>query len=1011
MNSYSFLSGRHRALVLLLGTVFITTSPRQAFALPHHSMMQKTQVVQQQKQLVTGVVTDATGEPIIGASVMVKGTSNGTVTDLNGRFRLSCSSDAVLVVSYIGYLSQEIPVVQIKNGKHEIAMREDTRALDEVVVIGYGTQRKGDVTSAIASVKSEDFTTGKVNDAAELIKGKVAGLTIAKGSGDPNQSSTIRLRGVISVNGSTTPLVLVDGVEGNLNTVAPEAIESIDVLKDASAAAIYGTRGANGVVLITTKNGKREERANVTYSGYLSASTYSNKLDFMNAQDVRDGKTDFADAGSDTDWLGLISRTGFTHNHNVNITGGGKQTAYSADFTYRRENGIIKKTYGDDTRMRFDVSHYMLDDMLKLNFNLVQQWHKNSVNDASNTGFANVYRQAVLRNPTSPVYNEDGTYDENFGTNEYYNPVELINERIGEYTYSQTRATGNITFEPIKRWKTNLMLATNRFVSHDRTYYSSKYWECQLNGYNGAAYHTSNESRTDNLEVTTRYDLHVGKHRADALLGYSYQYYTWEKFAANNKNFPTDFFQWNNLAAGSFLKDGKAGMESNKSENTLIGFFGRISYAYDNRYNLLVSIRREGSSKFGNDNKWGTFPSVSAGWTLSNEKFLKNVTWMNLLKLRLGYGVTGVIPNDSYMSLTRYKYGSTYYMDGDTWKQGLEVASNPNPKLKWEKSTEYNVGLDFSFFDDRLGASVDIYRKKTTGLLFWYNVPTPPNLFSTTYANGGSVRNQGIEVALSGVPLRNKGFEWKTTVTIAHNANKLLSLSNDLYESGSYMDVNKIQAPVSAYTHRMEEGRPLGEFYGLKSVGVSENGLFLIEKPDGEIVEYNSTMQSNDEYRQYLGNGLPKVYLGWNNTLRYKNWNLSMQFTGQFGFKILNCSRMFYENNAIPYNKLKSVENAPYGSNYTLSSSQQAAFVSYYLENGDFLKLTNLTLGYNIPVKPNRYLKGARAYVSGDNLFCITGYSGLDPELSNASPTYAGMDSREQYPSIRSFTFGVNLIF
>lgn len=1011
MNCHFRLSSRRESFALLLCAGFITASPWEVFALPHNNRMQETLVIQQQKQTVSGIVKDASGEPIIGANVMEKGTSNGTITDMKGSFHLLCDIDAVLVISYIGYLPQEIPVAQLRNDKHEIVMREDTETLDEVVVIGYGTQRKGDVTSAISSVKSEDFTLGKVGDAAELIKGKVAGLTIAKGSGDPNKASTIRLRGVISVNGSTVPLVLVDGVEGNLNTVAPETIESIDVLKDASAAAIYGTRGANGVVIITTKNGRREERANVTYSGYVSASTFSKKLDFMTAQDIRDGKTDFTDEGSDTDWLDLISRTGFTHNHNVNITGGNKQTTYSADFTYRRENGIIEKTYGEDIRMRFDISHYMLNSLLKLNFNLVQQWHKNSVTNASSTGFANTYRQAVLRNPTSPVYNEDGSYNENFGANEYYNPVELINERDENYNYSQTRATGNITLEPIKGWKTNLMLATNRFTSHNRSYYTSKYWECILSGYGGAAYHTSDENRTDNLEITTRYDFNIRKHRMDALAGYSYQFYTWEKFAANNKNFPTDFFQWNNLGAGSFLKDGKAGMESNKNENRLIGFFARVSYAYDNRYNLLVSIRREGSSKFGNDNKWGTFPSVSAGWTLSNESFLKDVAWLTLLKLRFGYGVTGVIPNDPYMSLTRYKYGSTYYMDGDTWKQGLEVASNPNPGLKWEKSTEYNIGLDFSFLDNRLGGSVDVYRKKTTDLLFWYNVPTPPNLFNTTFANGGAVRNQGVEIALNGIPLRNKNFEWKTTVTIAHNANELLNLSNNLYESGSYMDVNKVQAPVSAYTHRMEEGRPLGEFYGLKSIGVSENGLFLIERPDGEVVEYNSTMQSNDEYRQYLGNGLPKVYLGWSNTLRYKNWDLSMQFTGQFGFKILNCSRMFYENNAIPYNKLKSVEKAPYGSSYALSSSQQAAFVSYYLENGDFMKLTNLTIGYNFPIKSNRYLKSARAYLSGDNLFCITGYSGLDPELSNASPAYAGVDSREQYPSIRSFTFGVNFTF
>lgn len=965
--------------------------------------------VNQQKVTVNGRVVDANGIPIIGANVKEKGTSNGAITDLDGRFTLKASSKSMLEISFIGYKTITMAAAQIQ-GK-DIVLQEDTEQIDEVVVIGYGTQRKGDVTSAISSVKAEDFTMGKVGDAAELVKGKVAGLTIAKGTGDPNASSTIRLRGVISVNGSTTPLVLVDGVEGSLNSVAPENIESIDVLKDASAAAIYGTRGANGVILITTKNGRREEKASVTYSGYVSASMFNNKLDMMDAQDIREGKTDFTDEGADTDWMDVISRTGFTHNHNVNITGGGRKTTYSADVTYRKENGIIETTYGEDIRMRFDVSHWLLNDMLKLNFNLIQRWHKNNVTNATSNWFTNSYLQAIMRNPTAPVYNEDGSYNENFSANEYYNPMELLNEHQGEYSYGRTRAMGNITFEPIRNWKTNLMLSTNRLAEHTKEYNTSKYWDCIQYGYNGYAGHNNRNSRTDNLELTSMYDFNADKHRMNALVGYSYQYYTWEENYANNKNFPTEFFKWDNLAAGSYLKDGKAGMGSSRNDNKLIGFFARVSYAYDNRYNLLLSVRREGSSKFGDDNKWGTFPSASLGWTISNEKFMKDIKWIDNLKLRFGFGVTGVIPNDPYQSLTRYSYGSIYYMDGNSWKQGLEVASNPNSDLRWEKSTEYNLGIDFSVLQNRLGMSVDIYNKKTTDLLFTYNVPTPPNLYSKTFANGGSVRNRGIEIAVNATPIQSKDFQWKTIFTLAHNSNKLLSLSNGIYESNSYMDVNQMRGLFSSYTHRIEEGQPLGQFYGLKSVGVSENGLFLIEKPDGEVVEYNSTYQSKDEYKQYLGNGLPKVYLGWSNTFKYKNWDLSMQFTSQLGFKILNCPRMYYENNSTHFNKLKSVEKAPYGGEYVLSAQQPATFVDYYLENGNFLKLTNLSIGYTFPLKKNKYIQGARAYLSGDNLFCLTGYSGLDPELSNASPTSAGLDSREKYPSIRSFTFGVNLTF
>lgn len=964
-----------------------------------------------QQKAISGKVVDSKGESIIGANIMEKGTSNGTITDFDGNFSLNVSAKSVLQISYIGYKTQEIPVSQLKAGA-VITLKEDTEVMDEVVVIGYGTQRKGDVTSAIASVKAEDFTVGKVGDAADLIKGKVAGLSIAKGSGDPNATSAIRLRGVISVNGSTTPLILIDGVEGDLSTVAPENIEAIDVLKDASAAAIYGTRGANGVILITTKTGRREAHTTASYSGYVSASQFGKKLDFMTAEDVRAGKTNFTDKGYDTDWLDAISRTGFTHNHNFNISGGTKQTTYSADFTYRKEDGVIMNTYAEDIRMRFDVSHWMLNDMLKVNLNMVKKWHKNSATNATNSDQSNIYRQAIARNPTAPIYNEDGSYNEDFGVNYYYNPVGMLEERLGNYSYEETRATGNITLEPIKGWQTNLMLATSRFGAHDKGYNTSEYYGNQLNQWTGYAYHTNSESYQNNLEITSKYDLNVGKHRMNAMVGYSYQYYKYEQNYANNYNFPTDFFQWNNLGIGQALKEGKAGMGSSASENTLIGFFARVSYAYDNRYNLLVSVRREGSSKFGDNNKWGTFPSASLGWTISNEEFMKGITWLNNLKLRAGFGITGVIPNNPYESLTKYTYGSSYYYSDGKWLPGLSVNSNPNPDLRWEKSTEFNVGLDWSVLDDRLGGSIDLYNKKTTDLLFLYTVPTPPNLYNQTLANAGSVRNQGIEIAVNAVPVRTKDFEWKTVVTVSANKNKLLSLSNDMYESNSFIDTGGLGEPISISTHRMEEGHALGDFYGLKSVGVSENGLFLIEKPDGEIVEFANDQLKNDEYRQYLGSGLPKVYLGWTNNLSYKNWDLSMQFTSQLGFKILNEPRAFYENNSIAYNRLKSVEEAPYGGQYTLSSSQPQTFVSYYLEDGDFLKLTNLTIGYTFPIKKNnKYIKGVRAYLSGDNLFCITGYSGLDPELSNANPTYAGIDYRDKYPSIRSFTFGLNLTF
>ena len=998
----------NQALIKATACLFLAASAMTPLYAAEGTTESLNAQIVQQSITVKGVVKDKTGEPIIGANVLEKGTTNGIITDFDGNFTLEVTNaNSVLVFSYIGYQSQEIVVGSQRT--INVTLSEDTELMDEVVVIGYGTQKKGDVTSAVASVKAEDFTVGKIGDASELIKGKVAGLTIAKGSGDPTAESTIRLRGVISLQGGSTPLVLIDGVEGGLNTVAPENIASIDVLKDASAAAIYGTRGANGVIIITTKTGKREASATANYSAYVSLAQFGKTLDFYDADEIRQGLTNYSDKGYDTDWLDAVTRTAFTQNHNFNISGGSKSTTYSADFTYRKEDGVILNTYNESMKASFDVSHWMLNDMLKVQLNFVSSRRENGPVDAAGSM---IYRQAIMRNPTEPIYNEDGTHYENFGINYYYNPVGILEEQTGKYIVENTRMTGNVTFEPIKGWQTNLMVGRRTSMSHDRGFETTEYYGQEIYNYTGTASHSQGESRTDNLELTSKYNHTWDKHRFDALVGYSYQYNVNEGFNAWNRNFPTDFYEYNNLGIGTYLKDGKAGMGSYKNDNTLIGFFGRVSYGFDNKYNVLMSIRREGSSKFGANNKWGTFPSVSLGWTISNEEFMKDLTWLDNLKLRAGYGVTGVIPGSSYNSLVRYDYGGSYFYDNGVWNQGLSVASNPNPDLKWETSREINIGFDWAVLENRLSGSIDVYRKTTKDLLFNYQVPTPPNLYGYTLANVGEMRNQGIEVMINAIPVQTKDFEWKTTLTASHNANKLVSLSNDLYETANEQDQGGLGEPISISTHRMEVGKELGHFYGLKSVGVSENGLWLVENVEtGEIEELNDNMLTNDKYRQYLGNGLPKVYMGWSNNFSYKNWDLSMQFTGQFGFKILNEPRAYYENNSIAYNRLESVKKAPYGGQYTLSSAQKQTFVSYYLENGDFVKLSNITLGYNVPLKENKYVKNVRAYLSADNIFCITGYDGMDPEMSNSSATAPSIDWRDKYPTTRSVTFGVNVTF
>lgn len=452
----------------------------------------------------------------------------------------------------------------------------------------------------------------------------------------------------------------------------------------------------------------------------------------------------------------------------------------------------------------------------------------------------------------------------------------------------------------------------------------------------------------------------------------------------------------------------------------MIGFFGRVSYGYADRYNILASLRYEGSSKFGDNHKWGAFPSVSLGWNIMNEEFMKSTkSWLSNLKLRAGWGVTGVIPqgNDdvwggAYRSMLRYSYnGGNYYRDGK-WNKGLKSASNANPDLKWETAREINIGVDWSLWNDRLSGSFDFYNKKTSDMLYEYAVPSPPNLYTSTWANVGEMRNTGFEFMIKGVPVQTKDWRWETQATLQHNSNKLLSLSNSLYQTDNTLWLQGVGDPVTQYTHKVEVGQSLGRIYSLKAVGVSDQGLFLIENPKtGQCAEFYQEMRNDyDNWYEYMGNGIPKFTLGWNNTINYKDFDLSLQCNGQFGFKIINQQRVFYENNAHAYNKLKSATDK-IGGNRPLSGAQSQVVTSYYIENGDYFKLSTLTLGYTYTPKNKTYIQNARIYGSVYNVFTITKYKGMDPELGSDNFWYAGVDDRDKYPTVRSFTIGLNVTF
>lgn len=963
------------------------------------------------QQKVTGKVKDSSGEAIIGASIVVKDNlTMGTITDFDGNFVLDVPSKSVLVISYIGYVTQEVPA----GGKKslDIVLKEDTKTLDEVVVIGYGTQRKGDVTSSVASVKAGDFVKGAVKDVGQLIQGKVAGLAITNPSGDPTGETQIKLRGTNTIGGANTdPLVLIDGIPGSLSTVAPEDVESVDVLKDGSAAAIYGTRGTNGVILITTRQAKGVDINQVEYTGYVSTSAIAKKLDMLNATEFRALYPD-QDHGADTDWLDEITRTPLTHVHNLSFQGGNSKTSYIANLNYSSRQGIMLKSDYETFQGRLEITHRLFDDKLRVKFGLFgKQGQYESTNSGSSFRGA-AYSQATRRNPTDPVRNEDGSWNENLSKFEYENPVALLEECEGNVKKSELRFNGSLVYNPIK----DLMLTG--IISYTRENMNRGYEETMnhisatrdgFTGWSSVGGYTRMEKL---LELTAQYSKKLAAHNFSILGGYSYVETDKEEMNIANYGFQDDYFGgWHNIGIGSAMKDGKATTSSGKLSGNLIGFFGRATYAFDNKYLLMASLRYEGASQlWGTDNKWGLFPSASVGWRITEEAFMKNQKVFDDLKLRVGYGITGSQPKDPFKGVAMLKYDKYAYVNGQ-WVQTIVPATNANPDLRWEEKKETNIGLDWMSLGGRLSGTIDYYDRKVDGLLYDYEVPTPPNLVNRTKANGGVMRNKGLEILVSAIPVQKKNFEWSTTVTWSINSNKLESLSGSVFKTDyDYFNTGTVEyAGQVDVSHRVQEGEPIGNFYGFKVVDVDENGYWIYEDRDGNRVNYKDFGHAPED-KHVIGNGLPKWYAGWNNNIRFKNFDLSVTMRGAFGFQIINGARMNYENpkNSRYENRLKSVDRLVFGK-AVLNKEIEPEYNSYYVEDGDYWKIDNITLGYTFP-QIGRYIKSLRIYGSVLNALTITGYEGIDPEV-RTSGLEPGYDTRDRYPTVRSFTFGLSVKF
>lgn len=984
---------------------------------------------------ISGVVLNDKKEPVAGASVFIQGTTIGTTTDASGKFRLSVPGNetVTLEISYVGYQTQKVEV-NATTASVNVTLNASIGGLNEVIVIGYGTQRKGDVTSAVASVKAENFIKGSVRDAGQLIQGKVAGLTVVNPSGDPTGSSQIILRGQSTLMGQNqNPLVLIDGVPGDLRMITPQDIESIDVLKDGSAAAIYGTRGTNGVIFITTKRAGANNRTSVDYGAFASVQTIARKLDMSTAGDMRaqiaagQRQNQLIDHGASTDWLKEITRTPFSQDHNLTVRGGNSTTNYLASLNYDNAQGMFLKSYNQLFSGRFDMNHNMFNNRLKVNINGFSSSRKLN---GFNTG---QYLQALRQNPTAPVKNPDGTWFQELTKFEYQSPVSDLNESDGQTNEVLARFNGSVAYTLVKGLKLSALFSYSKWMQEYGYAETKQHASTLRDNRNGYARTGGAESIDRLTELTAEYSRSLLNHNFTILGGYSYQENDYNNYYMENWDFPTDLFSWHNIGLGRAISSGDFVnlIRNFRSETNLIGFFGRLTYNYDQKYLFMASIRREEASQlWGTNNKWGMFPAVSAGWRISREAFMDGQNIINDLKLRVGYGVTGSQPSALFPGVALLGDSNFVYSNG-SWIQTLVPTQNANSDLKWEEKRETNIGLDFSLLNNRISGSIDLYNRQIHNLLYLFEVPSPPNLYNRTLANVGTLENKGIEISLNFVPVSKKDFQWNSTLNFSTNSNKLKSLSNDLYKTSTdYLRVGAIFPPIQTFSHLLRVGGPVGDFYGYKVIDVGNDesdvanyGQWIYEGKDGKPVNYTAFGHSFED-KKVIGNGLPKYYLAWNNNFKYKNWDLTITQRGAFKFQVANLQRMMFENpTQAQYNLLKNAYDPVFGK-ATLKSPVE--FNSYYIEDGDFWKIDNITLGYNLKTDGLKYIRSARFYIATLNTFIITGYKGIDPEVSlrNATsnaqsgvvqvPTAGldpGMDSPFKYPTTRSFSVGLNVTF
>lgn len=982
-------------------TVTLFKTLRALFML--FTLLSTSQLIGQQK--VNGKVTDAeSGEPLIGVNIVVVGNeTTGTITDFDGNFALETSAtDKELKFSYIGY---ESLVQAISTEFMDVSLKTEGELLKEIVVVGYGTQKTKEVTSSITSVKAEDFNKGNIQSPAQLLQGKVAGLSIAKAGGDPNAGFDIRLRGLSTFGANTSPLVIIDGVPGaSLETVDPQDIESVNVLKDASAAAIYGTRAASGVIIITTKKGQ-EGTVKAEYNAYVSSEQVARKPDVLTAEEYLslEGTTDY---GYTTDWFDEMTQNAISQTHNLTLSGGNTKSNYRISANYRKGNGVVRNTGFDQLNARINFNTKALNDRMDISFNVSNTVRNEDLGVPEALGFA------IRYNPTAPVTEATddsekwGGYFQRdaFG---FFNPVAALEQNIRDKKKKRLLISVKGDYELLEGLKAGLFYSqTNENDLYGEYYSKRSYW---------TPYGTKNDKGfagrfTDDrfnylLESTLKYNKEIKGLSLNVLGGYSFQEFLDEGHGVRAGGFISDGFGYNNIGAATDVAEGKAYVSSYKHKSRLIAFFGRASLSYKDTYFATATVRREGSSKFGVNNKWGTFPGVSGGVNVTN---LVNIPGVDRLKVRAGYGVTGNTPSETNASFL--KFGT---QDGLFYYQGQYInaygaITNPNPDLKWETKEDINVGMDIALLDYKLNITADYFQSKSSDLLLWFNVRVPPNLVDTKLLNLAEMSNAGFEFSINTSAMNFGAFSWTPNFTFTKYIKTTLDkITSNEVESDGVRWLGDLGAPflTGVQTIKVEEGQPIGQIAGLVYTGLDENGLLTYQDTNE-----SGSIETKDD-AVVLGNGLPGFQFGFNNTFTYKNFDLNFFVRGVFGHSLLNVSNVRY---GVPASI--AVQNGMAQALDYLDAVNGPIFSDIHVEDASYVKLDNVSLGYNIPMK-GKYFSKIRLYATAQNLLTITNYSGVDPEVrygdsyDGNNPLAPGLDRENTYFSTRGYTFGVNVSF